>query len=93
MMTRISTFFLVIFFILMKKITVPEIVGKKSNKEKIVMVTAYDADTACILDEAGVDIVLVGDSLGNVVQGRENTIPVTMDDMIYHTKMVSRGMK
>lgn len=77
----------------MKKITVPEIVGKKSNKEKIVMVTAYDADTACILDEAGVDIILVGDSLGNVVQGRENTIPVTMDDMIYHTKIVSRGMK
>jgi 3-methyl-2-oxobutanoate hydroxymethyltransferase len=57
------------------------------------MVTAYDAATANIIDEAGVDIVLVGDSLGNVVQGLPNTLSVTMDEMIYHTKIVSRGVR
>jgi len=57
------------------------------------MVTAYDAPTAKIVDESGVDIVLVGDSLGNVIQGLDNTLPVTMDEMIYHTKIVSRGIQ
>lgn len=77
----------------MKKITVPRLVEMKRQEEKIVMVTAYDAAIANIIDEAGVDIVLVGDSLGNVIQGLSNTLPVTMDEMIYHTKIVSRGVK
>jgi len=76
----------------MKKITVP-VIGSMKNKEKIVMVTAYDAPTAKIVDESGVDIVLVGDSVGNVIQGLSNTLPVTVDEMIYHTKIVSRGIQ
>lgn len=56
------------------------------------MITAYDATIAAIVDAAGVDVVLVGDSLGNVVQGLEDTLPVTLDEMIYHTKIVSRGV-
>ena len=76
----------------MKKITAP-VISSMKNKEKIVMVTAYDAPTARIVDESGVDIVLVGDSLGNVIQGLPNTLAVTMDEMVYHTKMVSRGIK
>ena len=57
------------------------------------MLTAYDYPFAQIVDEAGIDAILVGDSLGMVVQGLENTLPVTMDEMIYHTKMVSRAVK
>ncbi len=76
----------------MEKITVP-IISSMKNSDNIVMVTAYDAPTAKIVDEAGVDIILVGDSLGNVIQGLPNTLSVTMDEMIYHTKMVSRGIK
>jgi 3-methyl-2-oxobutanoate hydroxymethyltransferase len=75
----------------MKKTTVETILKKKSNGEKITMLTAYDYPFARIVDEAGVDMVLVGDSLAMVVQGLENTLPVTMDEMIYHTKMVSRA--
>lgn len=56
------------------------------------MLTAYDYPFARIVDEAGIDVILVGDSLGMVVQGLENTLPVTMDEMIYHTKMVARGV-
>src|SRR3989337_2744219 len=63
----------------------------KERGEKIVMVTAYDYPTACLVDEAGVDVILVGDSLGMVVLGYETTIPVTLDDMIHHTKAVGRG--
>lgn len=77
----------------MNKITVPEIREMKKRGEKVVMVTAYDANTARIIDEAGVDIILVGDSLGNVVQGLPNTLAVTVDEMVYHTKLVSRGAK
>ena len=77
----------------MNKKTVPEIRSMKAECQKIVMVTAYDAATARMVDEAGVDIVLVGDSLGNVIQGLPNTLAVTMDDMIYHTKIVSRGLE
>jgi 3-methyl-2-oxobutanoate hydroxymethyltransferase len=76
----------------MKKITVP-IISSMKDKEKIVMVTAYDAPTARIVDESGVDIVLVGDSVGNVIQGLSNTLPVTVDEMIYHTRIVSRGIQ
>ncbi len=77
----------------MRKVTVPELHDMKNRREKIVMVTAYDTPTANIIDEAGVDIILVGDSLGNVIQGLPNTLPVTMDEMVYHTKIVSRGIE
>lgn len=77
----------------MTKLTVPAIVEKKKRREKIVVLTAYDAATARIIDETGVDIILVGDSLGNVVQGLGNTLHVTMDEMVYHTKIVSRGVR
>lgn len=76
----------------MKKVTVPEICDMKSRSEKIVMVTAYDAATADIIDESGADIILVGDSLGNVIQGLPDTLSVTIDEMIYHTKIASRGV-
>lgn len=75
----------------MPKVTILDIYKKKAEGKKITMLTAYDYPTAQIVDEAGIDMVLVGDSLGNVVQGVANTLPVTMDEMIYHTKMVSRA--
>jgi 3-methyl-2-oxobutanoate hydroxymethyltransferase len=75
-----------------KKITVPSIISKKSKGRKLVMVTAYDATFARLIDEAGADIVLVGDSLGMVVQGRENTLGVTLEEIIYHSRAVSRGI-
>ena len=73
--------------------TIPALQSKKENGEKIVALTAYDFPSALILDQAGVDIILVGDSLGMVVLGYENTIPVTMDEMIHHTKAVSRAAR
>jgi len=73
------------------KVTVPEIRKMKERGEKITALTAYDYSFARILDQAGIDILLVGDSLGSVIQGRENTLSVTMEDMIYHTKAVARG--
>jgi 3-methyl-2-oxobutanoate hydroxymethyltransferase len=75
----------------MGKVTINELWKKKSEGQKITMLTAYDYPFAKIVDEAGVDIILVGDSLAMVVQGLENTLPITMDEMIYHTKMVSRA--
>jgi len=63
----------------------------KSNGEKIAMVTAYDATFSRLMDTSGVDVILVGDSVGMVVQGHENTLPVTMEHMIYHCAAVSRG--
>jgi 3-methyl-2-oxobutanoate hydroxymethyltransferase len=65
----------------------------KTNGEKIAALTAYDAVIAKIFDEAGIDLILVGDSLGNVVQGLDTTIPVTLDQVIYHTKAVMNGIK
>ncbi len=76
-----------------KKITVPALLKKKSNGEKIAVLTAYDYPFAKLIDEAGIDIILVGDTLGIVVQGEENTLSVTMDQMVYHTQMVSRAAK
>jgi 3-methyl-2-oxobutanoate hydroxymethyltransferase len=77
------------------KITVPGLAARKrpsgTSDDKIVMVTAYDATFAALADEAGVDVVLVGDSMGMVVQGVPNTLPVTLDETVYHTRMVSRG--
>jgi 3-methyl-2-oxobutanoate hydroxymethyltransferase len=75
----------------MPKITILDIYKKKAEGRKITMLTAYDYPTAQIVDQAGIDMILVGDSLGMVVQGVSSTLPVTMDEMIYHTKMVSRG--
>jgi 3-methyl-2-oxobutanoate hydroxymethyltransferase len=66
---------------------------KKADNERIVMVTAYDYTMARLVDAAGVDMVLVGDSLGMVVQGHTDTLPVTLDEMVYHTRCVSRGLK
>ncbi|MDY6942701.1 MAG: 3-methyl-2-oxobutanoate hydroxymethyltransferase [Pseudomonadota bacterium] len=64
----------------------------KRDGEKIACLTAYDASFAVQADQAGVDLVLVGDSLGMVIQGHETTVPVTVDDIVYHTKMVARGL-
>lgn len=64
----------------------------KAEREKIAWLTAYDASFAMLVDMAGVDVVLVGDSLGMVIQGHETTVPVTMDDIIYHSKAVARGL-
>ena len=77
----------------MAKITVNDFLRKKAERKKISMITAYDYPFALIADEAGMDGILVGDSVGMVVQGLENTLPVTMDEMIYHAKMVSRAVK
>lgn len=75
-----------------KKLTVMDIQNMKSER-KITMLTAYDYPTAILEDRAGIDIILVGDSVGMTVLGYENTLPVTMDEMIHHTKAVSRGTK
>jgi 3-methyl-2-oxobutanoate hydroxymethyltransferase len=75
------------------KITVPHILKMKQRGEKITCLTAYDYSFARILDEAGVEILLVGDSLGCVVQGGHDTLSVTLDEMIYHTRAVARGRK
>ena len=74
-----------------KKVTVPDLRARKGG-EKIAMVTAYDFTMARLVDEAGVDMVLVGDSLGMVVQGLSTTIPVTLDEMAYHCRVVARGV-
>ena len=75
------------------RITANEIKEMKLRAEKIVMLTAYDYSTAKLVDEAGVPLILVGDSLGMVLLGYESTIPVTMDEMIHHTKAVTKGAK
>jgi len=74
-----------------QKVTVPAITKAKSGGKALVALTAYDFPFASIVDEAGVDIILVGDSLGMVVQGLDTTLPVTMDEMIYHCRMVARA--
>lgn len=76
-----------------KKFTVSHFTGLKEKKEKITMLTAYDYSTAKMMDEAGVDTILVGDSLGMVILGYEDTLQVTMEDMLHHTKAVTRGAK
>lgn len=76
-----------------QKKTIPFLQAKKEKKEKIVAITAYDFPVAKIVDECGIDMILVGDSLGMVVLGYENTIPVTMEDMIHHTKPVVLASK
>jgi 3-methyl-2-oxobutanoate hydroxymethyltransferase len=75
------------------RITITKIKEMKQKGEKITMLTAYDYSTAKIVDEAGIPLILVGDSLGMVVLGYESTIPVTMEEMLHHTKAVVRGTK
>jgi len=77
----------------MSKLTVTQLMKMKSEKKKITAITAYDYPMACLVDKAGIDIILVGDSLGMVVQGEQSTLPVTMDQMIYHTKLVAKAAK
>lgn len=74
-------------------LTIPLLKAKKAAGEKIVAITAYDFPTARLADEAGLDLILVGDSLGMVVLGYENTIPVTMEEMLHHTRAVARAVK
>jgi 3-methyl-2-oxobutanoate hydroxymethyltransferase len=75
------------------RISINDIKSMKLKKEKIVMLTAYDYSTAKLVDECDVHLILVGDSLGMVILGYDSTIPVTIDDMIHHTKAVTRGTK
>ncbi len=75
------------------KVTTATLRARKGAAEKIAVVTAYDVVFARLADEAGIDVVLVGDSLGMVVQGERTTLAVTMDDMVYHSRIVSRGVR
>src|SRR5262249_37913778 len=75
------------------KVTIHTLQRKKAASEKITMLTCYDATFARLLDDAGVDALLVGDSLGMVVQGHQTTLPVTLDEVIYHTRAVVRGTR
>ena len=75
------------------KNTVSTLLSQKQNGDKITMLTSYDYSTAKLIDEAGVNTILVGDSLGTVILGYEDTLPVTMEDMIHHTRAVTRGAK
>jgi len=75
-----------------KPVTIPDIIGKKNSRSKITAVTAYDYSFARILDTTDIDIVLVGDSLSMMSLGHSNTLPVTMDEMIAHTRSVRRGL-
>ncbi|MBT7085668.1 MAG: 3-methyl-2-oxobutanoate hydroxymethyltransferase [Desulfobacterales bacterium] len=75
------------------QITLTSLYKMKEKGEKIAVLTAYDYPFATMADESGIHIILVGDSLGNVVQGQKTTLPVTMDEMIYHTRIVSRAVK
>ncbi len=74
-----------------RKITVPAITAMKGTGDKIAMITAYDATFATIVDAAGVDIILVGDSVATVIQGEHTTIPVSLDEMAYHVRLVARA--
>src|SRR6188508_1485137 len=76
-----------------KKVTTKSLIDMKSNGEKISMLTAYDYTMAKIVDTAGVDVILVGDSASNVMAGHETTLPITLDQMIYHASSVVRAVE
>lgn len=76
-----------------KAVTVPALLAKRAAGDKIVMLTAYDASFASLMDRCGVEILLIGDSLGMVCAGHDSTLPVTVADMVYHTASVARGNK
>lgn len=76
-----------------RPVTVSRLHAMKRNGEKIASLTAYDYSMAAVLEEAGVDFILVGDSLGMVMQGRETTLPVTVDDIVYHTRCVAAARR
>lgn len=76
-----------------RPVTVPRLRKMKRDGERITMVTAYDATFARLFDDAGMDVLLVGDSLGMVVQGQDSTLPVTVDEVIYHCRAVARGTR
>src|SRR4026208_1242509 len=76
-----------------EKVSAPSLRSSKQRGERLVCLTAYDYPTARIVDEAGIDVILVGDSLGNVVLGYGNTVPVTLEDMLIHVKAVRRGVQ
>ena len=73
------------------KVTTATLKERKAGGERIAALTAYDHLFATLLDQAGVDVILVGDSVATVMQGRDTTVPVTMDQMVYHCELVSRG--
>lgn len=75
----------------MSRVNLRKLREMKTEGEKIAVLTAYDASFSHVLEQAGVDVILVGDSLGMVIQGQESTLPVTVDDMVYHTRNVVRG--
>ncbi|MGH9651822.1 MAG: 3-methyl-2-oxobutanoate hydroxymethyltransferase, partial [Terriglobales bacterium] len=75
------------------KVTVQTILEKKQRREPITCLTAYDYASGRLVDEAGIDLILVGDSLAQVILGYENTLPVTMEEMLHHTRAVHRGVK
>ncbi|MGL4549858.1 MAG: 3-methyl-2-oxobutanoate hydroxymethyltransferase [Gemmataceae bacterium] len=77
----------------LKPVTVPDFLSARAKGRRLTMLTAYDFTTARLLDAAGVDSLLVGDSLGMAVQGQADTLAVTLDEMVYHTKMVVRGVR
>src|SRR2546423_14926799 len=77
----------------LRPVTVPDFLSARSRGVKLTMLTAYDYTTARLLDSAGVDAILVGDSLGMVVQGQPDPLAVTMDEMVYHTRLVVRGVR
>jgi 3-methyl-2-oxobutanoate hydroxymethyltransferase len=76
-----------------QRVTVPSLARRKQRGKRISMLTAYDFTFARIFDGAGIDVLLVGDSVGNVVQGQDTTLPVTLDEIVYHTRLVARGVR
>jgi 3-methyl-2-oxobutanoate hydroxymethyltransferase len=77
----------------LRQVTVPDFVAAKARGQRLTMLTAYDYTMARLLDDAGVDSLLVGDSLGMVVQGQPDSLAVTLDEMVYHTRLVARGVR